>query len=165
MQRPGPGVPRILRYRYCYFRHEQRYCDHRQRLPGGLRLRCPGLKYRQRRGPLYRQCFPKRVVVGTKERGVVEEIVSSWRSFSVRLAYRRRPASNRVSSQRVTLPFYLEDGKRALQAVRAASSSLLQGKVEKIYEQCAQHAGCSLQGRHDIGREGSRPRPGPGRCS
>jgi myo-inositol 2-dehydrogenase/D-chiro-inositol 1-dehydrogenase/scyllo-inositol 2-dehydrogenase (NAD+) len=74
----------------------------------------------------------KGVVVGTKERGVVEEIVDSWRNlFSEAYAAEDRHLIECLRDG-VAPRSTLEDGKRALQAVRAANRSLLQGKVEKI---------------------------------
>jgi myo-inositol 2-dehydrogenase/D-chiro-inositol 1-dehydrogenase/scyllo-inositol 2-dehydrogenase (NAD+) len=74
----------------------------------------------------------KGVVVGRKGSGVTEEIVDSWRSL-FREAYL---AEDRCLVdcllKGATPPSTLEDGRRALQAVRAANRSILSGKVEQL---------------------------------
>lgn len=72
------------------------------------------------------------VVVGTKDRGVSKEIVTSWRSLfqEAYLAEDRHLINCMLSNE---IPHStLNDGKKALQAVVAANKSLRSGMVENL---------------------------------
>lgn len=74
----------------------------------------------------------KGVVVGTRERGAAEEIVDSWRSL-FREAYIAE-GRHLVECLRegVAPRASLEDGRRVMEAVRAANCSLRSGQVERL---------------------------------
>ncbi|HSW35770.1 MAG TPA: Gfo/Idh/MocA family oxidoreductase [Candidatus Limnocylindrales bacterium] len=74
----------------------------------------------------------KGVIMGRKGIGVTEEIVDSWRTL-FREAYLAEDRCLIECMQKgIEPPSKLDDGWKALQAVRAANRSIMSGKVEQI---------------------------------